>query len=209
MKINIAYLFAGLLAVTLLSCSDDTEPLIMQEEESALMLDYQTALDAQRALLPSTSQQMDGEQPDKKGQKGRDHRDWYDVFENSRIKDFEKDITQLELGDLYAIDRDGVNPYIFKFYFPEELRDRAKKFEGVRAWVYLCCYGMGTVKKCFSTDCFSFDDYFTIPIYEMNNWYYFKIYFYNGYEELSYDERTKAAHKEVAFKDMVIIKEWH
>jgi hypothetical protein len=34
MNTNIAYLFAGLLAMSLLSCSDYSEPLMMQEEIS-------------------------------------------------------------------------------------------------------------------------------------------------------------------------------
>jgi len=84
MKTNIAYLFAGFLAVTMLSCSDDLEPLMMQEEESAPMLEYQTASDAQRALRPRTSQQMEGEQPDKKGEKGRDHREGSNLIRRGR-----------------------------------------------------------------------------------------------------------------------------
>ena len=213
MKINIAYLFAGLLAVTLLSCSDDSEPLIMQEEMSAPMLDYQTALDAQRALRPSTSQQMDGEQPDKKGQKGRDHRDWYDVFENSRIKDFEKDITQLELGDLYAIDPDGVNPYIFKFYFPDEYREYAKKYEGKRVVVnlyYIQGWSSRTfIQELFRTDSFSLDDSFLLSRYGWDYAYYYGWNnMYLGYIiQYSFSD-VKGSRRELQFNDIVIIKEW-
>ncbi|MBR3624861.1 MAG: hypothetical protein IKN48_00670 [Bacteroidaceae bacterium] len=48
MKTNIAYLFAAMLAFSLLSCLGDSEPLVMAEEEMQLnsdpMIDYQTAL---------------------------------------------------------------------------------------------------------------------------------------------------------------------
>lgn len=166
MKINVFYLFTAFLAVTLLSCSEDSEPLIMQEEVSTPMLDYQTVADAQRALRPSmSSQQVDEEDPDKKGQKGRDHRDWFDAFNNAKIKDFERDITQLGVGDLYAIDPDGVNQYIVKFYFPEEYRDYAKQWEGKivsASMYYVANNGIFHMKQLFSTDSFSLDDSFLL-----------------------------------------------
>ncbi len=202
MKTNIAYLFAGLLVVSLLSCSDDLEPLMMQEEESAPMLEYQTATDAQRALRPRASQQMDGEQPDKKGEKGRDHRDWFDDFNNAKIKDFEKDITQLDVGDLYAIDPDGVNQYIVKFYFPEEYRDYAKKYEGKRAsasMYYVENKRSFQIKQLFSTDSLSFDDTFLLSRTEWDKGYFDYVIRYS----LAGDR------KEIKFNDLVIIKEWH
>ncbi len=201
MKTNIAYLFAGLLVVSLLSCSDDLEPLMMQEEESAPMLEYQTATDAQRALRPRASQQMDGEQPDKKGEKGRDHRDWFDDFNNAKIKDFEKDITQLDVGDLYAIDPDGVNQYIVKFYFPEEYRDYAKKYEGKRAsasMYYVENKRSFQIKQLFSTDSLSFDDTFLLSRTEWDKGYFDYVIRYS----LACDN------KEIKYKDLVIIKAW-
>lgn len=208
MKTNIVYLFAGLLAVTLLSCSEDSEPLIMQEEVSTPMLDYQTLADAQRALRPSaTAQELEQGQPDKKGEKGRDHRDWFDAFENTRIKSFENDITQLDVGDLYAIDPDGVNPYIFKFYFPEEYRDYAKKYEGmqVNVGIYSKYYPeYNPIEYIFQTLYFSLDDSFTVSRYRWDNpyaGYYIKYTFRFGN---SIDKE-----KETTFKDLVIIKEWH
>lgn len=204
MKTNIAYLFAGLLAVTLLSCSDDSEPLIMQEEVSTPMLDYQTIADAQRALRPSMSAKPEeGEQPDKKGEKGRDHRDWFDIFENSRIKDFEKDINQLGIGDLYAIDPDGVNPYIFKFYFPEEYMDYAKKeYERMHVLVSLySCWGQ-RVDNYFSTNALSFDDSFTVPREYVSDWYYFVCH-YDHYSTTNWRDV-----RNIQFEDLVIIKEW-
>ncbi len=171
MKTNIAYLFAGFLAVTMLSCSNDLEPLMMQEEESAPMLDYQTATDAQRALRPSMSAKPeDGEQPDKKGEKGRDHRDWFDDFNNAKIKDFEKDITQLDVGDLYAIDPDGVNPYIFKFYFPEKYLDYAKEhYTNIRVSLYTY-WGQLVEYNFFTTNELSLDDSFTVPRKYVSDW---------------------------------------
>ncbi|MBO7554192.1 MAG: hypothetical protein J6T82_09200 [Bacteroidaceae bacterium] len=204
MKTNIVYLFAGLLAVTLLSCSEDSEPLIMQEEVSTPMLDYQTLADAQRALRPSaTAQEAELGQPDKKGEKGRDHRDWFDAFENTRIKNFEKDITQLEIGDLYAIDPDGVNPYIFKFYFPEKYRDYAKEeYEGMYLRVSLYSYwGQMVEYNFFSTSDFSLDDSFTVPRKYVSDWYYFECHYnyYSSWLDI----------REVKINDLVIIKEWH
>lgn len=235
MKTKIAYLFAGFLTVTLLSCSDDSDLLIQQEalvvqqelvmqeeekqsdseEESVPILDYQTVLDAQRAVRPSSSQQMDGEQPDKKGQKGRDHRDWYDTFENSRIKDFEKDITQLELGDLYAIDPDGVNKYIFKFYFPEEYREYAKKYEGKRVVVslyYRTGWSSGMfIQELFRTDSFSLDDSFLVARYDWEHSYYYGWNnTYCGYIiEYSFGVSDDSSRRETTFNDLLIIKEWH
>ena len=202
MKTNIVYLFAGLLAMTLLSCSDDSEPLIMQQEVSTPMLDYQTVTDAQRALRPSrSSQQMDGEQPDKKGEKGRDHRDWFDDFNNAKIKDFEKDITQLDVGDLYAIDPDGVNQYIFKFYFPEKYLDYAKEhYTNIRVSLYTY-WGQLVEYNYFTTNDLSLDDSFTVPRKYVSDWYYFVChynYFFSWYDI-----------REVKFNDLVIIKEWH
>ena len=215
MKTNIAYLFAGLLVVSLLSCSDDLEPLMMQEEVSPPMLDYQTATDAQRALRPSrSSQQMDGEQPDKKGEKGRDHRDWFEAFNNTKIKDFEKDITQLELGDLYAIDPDGVNPYIFKFYFPDEYRGYAKKYEGKRVVVnlyYITGWSSGIfIQELFRTDSFSLDDSFLVSRYGWDYAYYYGLNnIYCGYTfQYSFNSVGESS-REMHFNDLVIIKEWH
>ena len=126
MKTNIAYLFAGLLAVTLLSCSDDLEPLIIQEEETALMLDYQTVTDAQRALRPSTSAQpKDGQQPDKKGQKGRDHRDNVDYYGNERLKI--ESPRELHVGDLYVTGYDEEkDEYYMQFYWGDEISEETK-----------------------------------------------------------------------------------
>jgi hypothetical protein len=202
MKTNIAYMFAGLLTVTLLSCSDDSEPLVMQEEMSTPMLDYQTVADAQRALRPSmSSQQADEGEPDKKGQKGRDHRDWFEAFGNTRIKDFERDITQLDVGDLYAIDPDGVNPYIVKFYFPEEYRDYAKQWEGKivsASMYYVENKGTFLMKQLFSTDSFSLDDSFLLSRRDWEGGYFDYVIRYS----LACDN------KEIKYKDLVIIKAW-
>lgn len=203
MKTNIAYLFAGLLAVTLLSCSDDSEPLIMQEEVSTPMLDYQTVVDAQRALRPSMSAKPEeGEQPDKKGQKGRDHRDWFEAFGNTRIKDFEKDITQLDVGDLYAIDVDGVNPYIVKFYFPEEYMDYAKQWEGKivsASMYYVQDHGTFLMKELFRTDSFSLDDSFLLSRRDWEGGYFDYVIRYS----------LASDNKEIKYKDLLIIKAWH
>ena len=201
MKINIAYLFAGFLAMSLLSCSDYSEPLIMQEEVSTPMLDYQTATEAQRALRPSMSAKPEeGDQPDKKGEKGRDHRDWFDAFNNARIKDLEKDITQLELGDLYAIDPDGVNPYIFRFYFPEKYLDYAKEhYTNIRVSLY-SWWGAGVEYNYFATsDLVNYS--FIVPREYVSDWYYFVCYYnyYSSWHDI----------REVKFNDLVIIKEWH
>ena len=201
MKTNIAYLFAGLLVVSLLSCSDDSEPLIMQKEMNTPLLDDQTATDAQRALRPRASQQMDGEQPDKKGEKGRDHRDWFDDFNNAKIKDFEKDITQLDVGDLYAIDPDGVNPYIFKFYFPEKYLDYAKEhYTNIRVSLYTY-WGQLVEYNFFSTSDLSFDDSYAVPRKYVSDWYYFVCHYsyYSSWHDI----------REVKFNDLVIIKAWH
>ena len=125
MKANIAYLFASFLAVTLLSCSDDLEPLIMQEEMSAT-LDYRTVTDAQRALRPSMSTQSEnGEQPDKKGQKGRDHRDNVDYYGNERLKI--ESPRELQVGDLYVTGYDEEkDEYLLKFYWGDEISDETK-----------------------------------------------------------------------------------
>ncbi len=192
MKTNIAYLFAALLVVSLLSCSDDTElfiqqdPLVVQHElvmqqeeiqsdsgeESAPMLDYLTATDAQRALRPSMpAKPDDGEQPDKKGEKGRDHRDWFDTFGSIRLKHSDN-YQELHLGDLYAIDRGRGEPYLFRFYLPEGLKDKAYLYEGLHVKVITYFrYGDGRtisqIKDLFSNDCFSFDDTFTVS---RNEW---------------------------------------
>ncbi len=215
MKTNIAYLFATLLVVSLLSCSDDSEPLMMQEEESAPMLDYQTVADAQRALRPSrSSQQADEEEPDKKGQKGRDHRDWFEAFNNAKIKDFEKDITQLDVGDLYAIDPDGVNPYIFKFYFPEEYQEYANQYEGKRVVVNLE-YIMGWssrlfIQELFRTDSFSLDDSFLVSRYGWDYAYYYGLNnMYCGYTIKYSFSGVSGSQRELHFDNLVIIKEWH
>ena len=226
MKTNIAYLFAGLLAVTLLSCSDDTDLLIQQEplvvlqelvmqeeemqsdseEESASMLDYQAALDAQRALRPSTSQQMDGDQPDKKGQKGRDHRDWFDTFDSMRLKDIEKNAI-LQFGDLYAIERSGTDSLLFKFYLPEGLKDKAYLYEGLHVKVITYFrYGDGLttseIKELFSNDCFSFDDSFIVSRNEWkekNRDYIIQFFFWND---------TGCEGRETTLENLVIFKEW-
>ena len=203
MKTNIAYLFAGLLAVTLLSCSDDSEPLIMQEEVSTPMLDYQTIADAQRALRPSMSAKPEeGEQPDKKGEKGRDHRDWFEAFNNAKIKDFERDITQLDVGDLYAIDVDGVNPYIVKFYFPEEYMDYAKQWEGKivsASMYYVQDHGTFLMKELFRTDSFSLDDSFLLSRRDWEGGYFDYVIRYS----------LASDNKEIKYKDLLIIKAWH
>ena len=227
MKTNIAYLFAGLLAVTLFSCSDDSdllihqEPLVvlqelvMQEEEmksdseevSTPMLDLQTVADAQRALRPSISQQMDGEQPDKKGQKGRDHRDWFDTFDSMRLKDLEKNAI-LQFGDLYAIERSGKDSLLFKFYLPEELKDKAYLYEGLHVKVITYFrYGDGLTiskkKELFSNDCFSFDDSFMVSKneWEQKNRDHIIQYFF--WDDIKCDGR------ETTLENLVIFKEWH
>lgn len=203
MKTNIAYLFAGLLAVTLLSCSDDSEPLVMQEEVSTPILDYQTVVDAQRALRPSMSAKPEeGEQPDKKGEKGRDHRDWFEAFNNAKIKDFERDITQLDVGDLYAIDVDGVNPYIVKFYFLEEYMDYAKQWEGKivsASMYYIQGHGTFLMKELFRTDSFSLDDSFLLSRRDWEGGYFDYVIRYS----------LASDNKEIKYKDLLIIKAWH
>lgn len=213
MKTNIAYLFAAMLAISLLSCSGDSEPLVVAEEEMQLnsdpMIDYQTASDAQRSLRPrATTQQMDGDQPDKKGEKGRDHRDWINDIGRAAIKNFEKE-TKLEFGDLYAIDKDGVNPYIVKFYFPEESMEYAKQYEGKRATAAMYYedggfyeergWGFFLMKQLFQTDNFSLDDSFPVSRTEWENGYfdYVLVYHLNGERRM------------IKFKDLPIIELWH
>ena len=203
MKTNIAYLFAGFLAMTLLSCSDDSEPLMMQEEVSTPMLDYQTVTDAQRALLPRSSQQMDdgAVQPDRRGEKGRDHRDWFHDWTNERLKNLDTGST-LSLGELYAIDPDGVSPYVFKFYFPDELKEEAMKYEGMCVKVMLYNSSGAFIKdRIYYSENFSLDDFFTTPRYYVSDCYCFKYYFIQGYSNSSLFIR------ETQVKDMVIIKE--
>ena len=203
MKTNIAYLFAGFLAMTLLSCSDDSEPLMMQEEVSTPMLDYQTVTDAQRALLPRSSQQMDdgAVQPDRRGEKGRDHRDWFHDWTNERLKNLDTGST-LSLGELYAIDPDGVSPYVFKFYFPDELKEEAMKYEGMCVKVMLYNSSGAFIKdRIYYSENFSLDDFFTTPRYYVSDCYCFKYYFFQSYSSSSLFIR------ETQVKDMVIIKE--
>ena len=203
---NIAYLFAGFLAMTLLSCSDDSEPLIMQEEVSTTMLDYQTVTDAQRALLPRSSQQMDdgAVQPDRKGEKGRDHREWYDVIGNGRFKNFDTG-SLLSPGELYAIDPDGVNAYIFKFFFPEEFRAKTELYEGLRVVVTIIERGNGWMtsnSKVFDGYPFQFDDSFRFPRSLINDW---DIISYNIYSDHPTTECL--FRREIQFSDLVIIKQ--
>ncbi|MBR1940978.1 MAG: hypothetical protein IJ845_06570 [Bacteroidaceae bacterium] len=208
MKTNIAYLFAAMLTIFLLSCSGDSEPLVVAEEEMQLnsdpMIDYQTASDAQRSLRPkATTQQMDGDQPDKKGEKGRDHRDWINDIGRAAIKNFEKE-TKLGYGDLYAIDKDGVNPYIVKFYFPEEdYEEYATKYEGRRvsvSMIYINGNGSSMhVKTLYDTYSFSLDDSFLVSRTEFSNGYFdYVLHYY-----LSGENRR------INFKDLPIIKQWH
>lgn len=208
MKTNIAYLFAAMLAISLLSCSGDSEPLVMAEEEMQLnsdpMIDYQTASDAQRSLRPSvTTQQMDGDQPDKKGEKGRDHRDWINDIGSTAIKSFEKE-KQLGIGDLYAIDKDGVNPYIVKFYFPEEYREYAKQYEGKLFSVSMFYIeGNGAtmrMKELFKTDSFSLDDSFPVSRTEWDNGYFDYVFVYDW---------NNCEQRMMRYKDLTIIKQWH
>ena len=205
MKTNIAYLFAGFLAVTMLSCSDDSEPLMMQEEYSASLVDYQTATEAQRALHPIiSSQQTDGEDPDKKGQKGRDHREWYDVFGSGRIKNLNADF--LSPGQLFAIDTDGHSPYIFKFYFPEEKKIN-DEFLGMR--VYVDVYqktttGMYYYDHFIDAYPFHYDDTFIVPRDYLKEWHVLRCHLYNLYSGL-----TKEIYYDISFPDLVIIETLH
>lgn len=186
-------LLGGLLA----SCQDDI--LLPEEEKPTIIIDN---IDALRSVKPKSTS---GRQSDTihNGEKGRDHRDWFDIFENDCIKDFEKDITQLGIGDLYAIDPDGVNPYIFKFYFPEEFMDYAKKeYERMHVLVSLySCWGQ-RVDNYFSTNALSFDDSFTVPREYVSDWYYFVCH-YDYYSTTNWRDV-----RDVKFQDLVIIKEW-
>ena len=203
---NIAYLFAGFLAMTLLSCSDDSEPLMMQEEVSTPMLDYQTVTDAQRALLPRSSQQMDdgAVQPDRKGEKGRDHREWYDVIGNGRFKNFDTG-SLLSPGELYAIDPDGVNAYIFKFFFPEEFRKNIQVCEGLRISIRRVEEGyLGTWVNYYGVYYaypFQFDDCFKLPRDYFHNWDVIEYSVYADYKT------NYISHGQIQFSDLVIIKQ--
>ena len=191
-----------LLGGVLVSCQDDI--LLPEEEEPTTIINN---MDALRSVKPKSTS---GRQSDTihNGEKGRDHRDWYDIFENTCIKDFEKDVPQLGIGDLYAIDPDGVNPYIFKFYFPEDYRDYANE-EYERMYVLVSLYSWwgqmieyNYFSTNFSRNALSLNVSFTVPREYVSDWYYFVCHF--GYYSGTYwhDVRT------VKFEDLVIIKEW-
>ena len=194
-KIIISLLLLGGLLV---SCQDDI--LLPEEEKPTILI---TDIDAIRSVKPKSSS---GRSSDTihDGEKGRDHRDWFEVFENTRIKDFEKDKV-LNIGDLYAIDPDGVNPYIFKFYFPEEYRDYAKEeYEGMHVLVSLySTWGQRVEYNYFSTNQLSLDDSFNVPREYVSDWYYFVCSFNN------YSSTTWRDVRNIKFEDLVIIKEWH
>ena len=166
MKANIAYLFASFLAVTLLSCSDDLEPLIMQEEMSAT-LDYRTVTDAQRALRPSMSTQSEnGEQPDKKGQKGRDHRDNVDYYGNERLKI--ESPRELQVGDLYVTGYDEEkDEYYMQFYWGDEISKETKEMLYVSE-IHVTFFWKGVIYLCkgqniSSIKYYSIGDTYTFP----------------------------------------------
>ena len=194
-KIIISLLLLGGLLV---SCQDDI--LLPEEEKPTILI---TDIDALRSVKPKSSSGRSSDMIHD-GEKGRDHRDWFEVFENSRIKDFEKDKV-LNIGDLYAIDPDGVNPYIFKFYFPEEYRDYAKEeYEGMHVKVSLyTTWGQSVEDTFFYTNDLSLDDSFTVPREYVSDWYYFVCSFNN------YSSTTWRDVRNIKFEDLVIIKEWH
>lgn len=196
MKRNI-FISLLLLGGLLVSCQDD---ILLPEEESTILI---TDIDALRSVKPKSTP---GRSSDTihDGEKGRDHRDWFEVFENSRIKDYEKDKV-LNIGDLYAIDPDGVNPYIFKFYFPEEYKDYAKeKYERMHVKVSLYTYwGEPVEYNYFYTNELSLDDSFTVPRKYVSDWYYFVCCF-NYYSSTTWSDV-----RNIKYEDLVIIKEWH
>ena len=207
MKTNIVYLFAALFAVTLISCTDESEQLFpaeVEEMNDSVLIHSNPLLDEVRSLRPSTSQQMDDgtAQPDRKGEKGRDHREWFHDWTNERLKNLDTGYT-LSLGELYAIDPDGVNPYVFKFYFPDELMEEAKKYEGMCVKVMLYSSSGAFIRdRIYYSQNFSLDDFFTTPRYYVSDCYCFKYYFFQSYSSSSLFIR------ETQVKDMVIIKEW-
>lgn len=210
MKTNIVYLLATLFAVMLISCADESEQLFPAAEEMAavndsVLINSMVFSDEIRGLRPSTSQQMDDgvALPDRKGEKGRDHREWYDVLVNGRFKNFDTG-SLLSPGELYAIDPDGYSPYIFKFYFPEEMKIN-DEFLGMRVYVnvynktniglYLC----GCLIDAYP---FHYDDTFTVPRDALEEWHVLRCTLYNLYsgavKDISYD---------ISFPDLVIVKQ--
>ena len=212
MKTNIVYLLATLFAVMLISCADESEQLFPATEEMAavndsVLINSMAFSDEIRGLRPSTSQQMDDDGvalPDRKGEKGRDHREWYDMLSNGRFKNFDTG-SLLSPGELYAIDPDGYSPYIFfKFYFPEEMKIN-DEFLGMSAYVelrYKTQFGTSFERELVSAYPFHYDDTFTIPRDYLKEWNVLRCRLYNLYsgavKDISYD---------ISFPDLVIIKQ--
>lgn len=212
MKTKIVYLLAALFAVMLISCADESEQLFPEAEEMAavndsVLINSMAFSDGIRGLRPSASQQMDDgvALPDRKGEKGRDHREWYDMLVNGRFKNFDTG-SLLSPGELYAIDSDGHSPYVFKFYFPEEMKID-DEFLGMRAHVvlvYKTKFGFGEVyvRELFSNmNPFHYDDTFTVPRDAFEEWHTIRCTLNNLYagavDNISY---------EISFPDLVIIK---
>ena len=211
MKTNIVYLLATLFAVMLISCADESEQLFPAAEEMAavndsVLINSMAFSDEIRGLRPSTSQQMDDDGvalPDRKGEKGRDHREWYDMLSNGRFKDFDTG-SLLSPGELYAIDPDGHSPYIFKFYFPEEMKIN-DEFLGMSVYVdlrYKTQFGTTIERRLFSAYPFHYDDTFTVPREGLGDWHILRCTLNNLYsgavKDISYD---------ISFPDLVIIKQ--
>lgn len=105
MKTRIAYLFAGFLAMTLLSCSDDLNYLLPIEKVN---VEY-------RALRPYAN--GNGQLTDHRGEKGRDHRDDFTYNYTTDFNNYPYPEI-LEIGKLYVLKHDHEsNQCILKFYF--------------------------------------------------------------------------------------------
>lgn len=210
MKAKYLYPFVALFAVMLVSCSDESEQLFpaviekMAAVNDSVLINSKAFSDGVRSLRPSTSQQTeDGSVlPDRKGEKGRDHREWYDMMFNDRFKNFGTDII-FSTGELYAIDPDDVNRYIFKFYFPEEFREKTELFEGLSIMVYIVdhSYGWYHYQCIFKAYPFQFGDSFTVARDLFQNRHSIEYYIYSDHPT------TKCLfHRKIPFSDLVIMK---
>ena len=212
MKTNIVFLFAALFAVMLISCTDEADqllPIVADElavTNDSVLIHSNPLSDELRSLRPSTSQQMDdgAVQPDRRGEKGRDHREWYDVIGNGRFKNFDTG-SLLSPGELYAIDPDGVNAYIFKFFFPEEFRKNIQVCEGLRISIRRVEEGyLGTWVNYYGVYYaypFQFDDCFKLPRDYFHNWDVIEYSVYADYKT------NYISHGQIQFSDLVIIKQ--
>lgn len=205
-------LFVGLLTsceeyevLQVLEEEQEAVQAVSDEQEVAMLVDYQAAMDAQRAKKPQRTNSQT-EETENYGEKGRDRRDWFHNWSNERLKSLDTG-SVLSIGELYAIDPDGVNPYIFKFYFPEELGDKSKEYLGMSVSVMIYSTNKNErapIKTVFHTESLSLDDSFRVSRSDWNDWYYIRYSFRRGY---SVDSSSET--RETTFNDMVIIKGWH